>query len=92
MACIRRSWAVVGGTGAGLPGGVSASSKGMAGSLLMVTAWGNLAPRSGFSSLRLENFLRRIWEGRMDRYSDERAEVLATGEARAKVEMSYIGG
>jgi len=28
----------------------------------------------------------------MDRYSDERAEVLASGEARAKVEMSYIGG
>jgi cyclic pyranopterin phosphate synthase len=40
----------------------------------------------------LENFLRRIWHGRMDRYSDERAEVIASGEARAKVEMSYIGG
>jgi len=35
---------------------------------------------------------RRVWSGRLDRYSDERAELLATGEARAKIEMSYIGG
>ncbi len=40
----------------------------------------------------LEDFLRRIWRGRMDRYSDERAEVIASGETRPKVEMSYIGG
>ena len=40
----------------------------------------------------LENFLRRIWQGRRDRYSEERVQILATGEARAKVEMSYIGG
>jgi cyclic pyranopterin phosphate synthase len=40
----------------------------------------------------LETFLRRIWTGRLDRYSDERAEVLAAGETRPKVEMSYIGG
>jgi cyclic pyranopterin phosphate synthase len=40
----------------------------------------------------LEDFLRRIWRGRMDRYSDERAEVIAAGETRPKVEMSYIGG
>ena len=33
-----------------------------------------------------------LWGGRLDRYSDERAELLATGEARAKIEMSYIGG
>ena len=46
----------------------------------------------GSTDAELENFLRRIWHGRMDRYSDERAEVLASGEARAKVEMSYIGG
>src|SRR3954469_14788865 len=50
------------------------------------------AARAGSSDTELENFLRRIWQGRMDRYSDERAEVLATGEPRAKVEMSYIGG
>ena len=46
----------------------------------------------GSTDAELEGFLRRVWQGRMDRYSDERAEVLATGEARAKVEMSYIGG
>ena len=46
----------------------------------------------GSTEAELETFLRRIWRGRMDRYSDERAEVLAEGEPRAKVEMSYIGG
>ncbi len=46
----------------------------------------------GATDAELENFLRRIWRGRLDRYSDERAEVLAAGEPRAKVEMSYIGG
>jgi len=50
------------------------------------------ALRAGSHGAELETFLRRIWLGRMDRYSDERAEVLASGEARAKVEMSYIGG
>jgi cyclic pyranopterin phosphate synthase len=50
------------------------------------------ALRAGSSGVELETFLRRIWQGRMDRYSDERAQVLASGEARAKVEMSYIGG
>ena len=40
----------------------------------------------------LEDFIRRIWRGRSDRYSDDRAEVIAAGETRAKVEMSYIGG
>jgi cyclic pyranopterin phosphate synthase len=48
--------------------------------------------RSGASDAELVRFIGRIWEGRMDRYSDERAEVLASGEARAKIEMSYIGG
>jgi cyclic pyranopterin phosphate synthase len=46
----------------------------------------------GSTDADLTNFVRRIWQGRMDRYSDERAEVLASGEPRAKVEMSYIGG
>ena len=40
----------------------------------------------------LENFLRRVWQGRVDRYSEERSGMLAAGEAHAKVEMSYIGG
>ena len=46
----------------------------------------------GSTEAELENFLRRIWRERIDRYSDERAEILAEGEPRAKVEMSYIGG
>ncbi len=50
------------------------------------------ARRPGATEADLEHFLRRIWQGRMDRYSDERAEILATGEPRAKIEMSYIGG
>lgn len=50
------------------------------------------AVRAGVTGADLEAFLRRIWEGRMDRYSDERSELLAHGEARAKIEMSYIGG
>jgi cyclic pyranopterin phosphate synthase len=48
--------------------------------------------RSGATDAEVDNFLRRIWSGRVDRYSDERAEILATGEAREKIEMSYIGG
>jgi cyclic pyranopterin phosphate synthase len=50
------------------------------------------ALRAGAGDDELTAFLRRIWQGRMDRYSDERAALLAAGEARAKVEMSYIGG
>jgi cyclic pyranopterin phosphate synthase len=48
--------------------------------------------RAGASDAELSQYLARVWRGRMDRYSDERAEVLATGEAREKIEMSYIGG
>ncbi len=50
------------------------------------------ARQPGMTGARLEAFLRRIWEGRLDRYSDERAEILAAGEVHPKVEMSYIGG
>jgi cyclic pyranopterin phosphate synthase len=50
------------------------------------------ALRAGASDAELERYLNRVWGGRLDRYSDERAEVLATGEPRAKIEMSYIGG
>ena len=46
----------------------------------------------GSTKVDLEQFLRRIWQGRLDRYSDERAGILASGEAHPKVEMSYIGG
>lgn len=48
--------------------------------------------RAGASDAELQGYVRRIWSGRLDRYSDERAEVLATGEAHEKIEMSYIGG
>lgn len=48
--------------------------------------------RAGADDGELERFVTRIWQGRLDRYSDERAEVLAAGEARDKIEMSYIGG
>ncbi len=50
------------------------------------------AVRAGLSGPELEAFLSRIWQGRVDRYSDERSTLLATGEPRAKIEMSYIGG
>jgi cyclic pyranopterin phosphate synthase len=57
-------------------------------------AWDVLAATraSGTTDADLETLLRRIWQGRLDRYSDERAEILAAGEPRTKVEMSYIGG
>ena len=48
--------------------------------------------RAGASEAELARFLARVWSGRLDRYSDERAELIAGGETRAKVEMSYIGG
>jgi cyclic pyranopterin phosphate synthase len=48
--------------------------------------------RAGADDAELAAYLKRVWSGRMDRYSDERAELLASGAARAKVEMSYIGG
>jgi cyclic pyranopterin phosphate synthase len=48
--------------------------------------------RAGGTDAELLNYLKRVWAGRRDRYSDERAEVLASGEAREKIEMSYIGG
>jgi cyclic pyranopterin phosphate synthase len=48
--------------------------------------------RSGADDEALGRFVARIWGGRLDRYSDERADLLATGDARAKIEMSYIGG
>lgn len=48
--------------------------------------------RAGASDAELQRYVARIWSGRLDRYSDERAEVLASGEAHEKIEMSYIGG
>lgn len=48
--------------------------------------------RGGASDVELAAYVRRVWTGRMDRYSDERSERAANGELREKVEMSYIGG
>jgi len=48
--------------------------------------------RAGADAAELERFVAKIWQGRVDRYSDERAELRAAGEPRTKIEMSYIGG
>jgi cyclic pyranopterin phosphate synthase len=48
--------------------------------------------RAGADDAELAGFAARIWRGRGDRYSEERAEAIAAGETRPKVEMSYIGG
>lgn len=48
--------------------------------------------RSGADDAELRAYLSRVWAGRRDRYSDERAGVLASGETRSKAEMSYLGG
>jgi GTP 3',8-cyclase len=50
------------------------------------------ALRAGATDDELRAYLSRVWRGRLDRYSDERAELLARHETRLKVEMSYIGG
>jgi len=61
--------------------------------LFASSGWDVLARvRSGSDDAGLTAFLQGIWGGRRDRYSDERAEVLAAGRPREKVEMSYIGG
>jgi len=50
------------------------------------------AVRAGAHGEELQRFIGRIWTGRLDRYSDERAGLLAHGEVRPKAEMSYLGG
>ena len=46
--------------------------------------------RTGVSDEDLQARIIEIWQGRSDRYSDERtAETVAN---RKKIEMSYIGG
>jgi cyclic pyranopterin phosphate synthase len=50
------------------------------------------ALRSGASDEELFAYLCRVWRGRLDRYSDERATLLDRHETRRKIEMSYIGG
>lgn len=48
--------------------------------------------REGADDAKLGAFLQSVWSGRKDRYSDERAGLLARHEVREKIEMSYIGG
>jgi cyclic pyranopterin phosphate synthase len=48
--------------------------------------------RSGATDEALREFLAGVWGRRRDRYSDERAGILARHEVREKIEMSYIGG
>lgn len=50
------------------------------------------ALRAGASDEEILGYLTRVWAGRLDRYSEERAELLARHETRQKIEMSYIGG
>lgn len=46
--------------------------------------------RNGISEEDLESTIMNIWQGRSDRYSDERTEESVRN--RKKIEMSYIGG
>jgi len=48
--------------------------------------------RDGADEAALRQHLEGLWTGRRDRYSDERAEFLASGTVRQKPEMSYLGG
>jgi GTP 3',8-cyclase len=48
--------------------------------------------REGWDDARLTSHLTRIWTERTDRYSEERAGLLAAHKHIQKVEMSYIGG
>ncbi len=50
------------------------------------------ALRAGADEDEVGRLVERIWHGRLDRYSDERAELIARHETRQKIEMSYIGG
>ncbi len=46
--------------------------------------------RSGATNEEITDAIRKVWEGRTDRYSDERTEY--TAKHRNKIGMSYIGG
>lgn len=48
--------------------------------------------RAGADDGALRARIAAAWQARTDRYSEERAAILAAGKAREKVEMSYIGG
>ncbi len=48
--------------------------------------------RGGSSDLEIAAFIRQVWEGRGDRYSEVRSSHTAGRRKRKKIEMSYIGG
>jgi cyclic pyranopterin phosphate synthase len=48
--------------------------------------------RSGADDRALSDFVAGAWGRRADRYSEERAGLILAGDARPKVEMSYVGG
>jgi cyclic pyranopterin phosphate synthase len=50
------------------------------------------ALRGGASDDALLDLIRGIWQGRTDRYSEQRAEMRAKQDKSQKVEMYYIGG
>src|SRR5208282_2404769 len=61
--------------------------------LFATTGWDVLGRlRAGADDAGLADFVAGIWRARADRYSEERAGLLASGAGREKVEMSYIGG
>jgi cyclic pyranopterin phosphate synthase len=45
--------------------------------------------RAGASDAELSDIIRKIWESRADRYSEQRAQIIIP---KRKLEMSYIGG
>jgi cyclic pyranopterin phosphate synthase len=61
--------------------------------LFAATGWDVLGRlRSGADDDAISAFVGGIWHARRDRYSEERAGMIAAGAGRDKVEMSYIGG
>lgn len=61
--------------------------------LFAATGWDILGRlRAGDDDRAITEYVAGIWSARKDRYSEERAGLLAAGPGREKVEMSYIGG
>jgi cyclic pyranopterin phosphate synthase len=51
--------------------------------------------RAGASDAELRDLIKQVWSRRTDRYSEERAQLTASGDAstrKAKIEMYQIGG
>ena len=48
--------------------------------------------RNGAKDKDIEDFIKRVWYSRKDRYSEERLELIKRGEVLKKVEMFKVGG